>query len=80
MIAPEVLRFASIFQPRCCIELAVQADRTTEHGRRLGLSDEQASEVVKAWVAWYQTTPYPLDHDRVRRMLTNRALGVEWKP
>jgi hypothetical protein len=58
------------------IKLAIEAQRSLVYGRTVGLSDEDAREVVKVWrweagiLAW----------DRVRAAMVLRSLGEEWRP
>jgi hypothetical protein len=62
------------------VERAAQMDRLRAHGRAVGLTDEQTTEVIDAWVAWYQARPWPLEVREVRAALTLRASGGGWRP
>jgi hypothetical protein len=59
---------------------AEQMERTTLHGRALGLTDEETREVIDAWIAWYGIRPDEFPWEVVERSLTLRGVGEEWRP
>lgn len=63
------------------ILLASEIELTKTVGRAIGLTDEQTSEVIATWMAWYHTTPYESDWQRIRDALVDRWDGQEdWRP
>jgi hypothetical protein len=62
------------------VERAAQMEGLRAHGRAVGLTEEQTTEVIDAWTTWYQAQPWPLDVRVVRSALTQRASGDGWRP
>ena len=62
------------------VAFAVQWEFLLNHGRALGLTQDETREVFRTWQAAYQATPDPLDWSKVRSAVTLRACGEEWKP
>ncbi len=57
-----------------------ELESTLTSGRMVGLTTEETHEVIRAWTAWYASTPYPVDWRRIRSAVTLRALGRKWRP
>lgn len=68
------------FMPPWWLQQRIQLDRLHNQGRAVGLTREQVDEVIYAWIAWYQTTPWPVDMRRIGDALTTRAFGEDWTP
>lgn len=61
--------------------LVAEMERAKAVGRAVGLTDEESSEVIAAWMDWYRTTPYEPDWQRIRDALVDRWDGQEdWRP
>ena len=51
-----------------------------DHGRCVGLTEEQAGEVIGVWRDYYATQPVRVQWRTIREAMTRRALGEEWRP
>jgi hypothetical protein len=61
--------------------LVAEMERAKAVGRAVGLTDEESSEVIATWMAWYRTTPYDPEWHRILRALEIRWAGQEdWRP
>lgn len=69
---------ASMFPEQA--RVAMEAERTREHGYCLGLTEEEVRETVREWSDIYRTRPDPLPWDRVRAALTKRVMDKAGVP
>lgn len=60
--------------------LLLEQDKTHSAGRALGLTDEQVTEVIRAWAAAYARTMWPLPWSDVHSAVQRRGIGQGWQP
>jgi hypothetical protein len=59
---------------------ALAADRTMHYGRALGLTEEQAREVLGAWIEANLNAGLEWNEHRVVASMEARAEGRDWDP
>lgn len=62
------------------LRAAVQANQAMEHGRAHGLTQDEAREVLGAWIEYNLLTGTAWSHLRVRQAMDARADGQDWRP
>ncbi len=74
------LQFWGMAGMRDAIHFLLEEEYSIRHAEALGVTKEQAKEVIQVWSEWYSNTPWPMNWAYVREAIKARSENEAWRP